>query len=178
MTFVEELLAKEKEPYKSQSPKAPSKEEIEHKTRHEIIMSGLFGQGIIKTLKQDLWNDVETSQLYKSTMDRYRKRMCIFREKEYREKEKAFRSRYYHDEDTIIGRKERKQSYLDYYLPHCVFDKDEVDFLKEQLQKELVLEGFKVTFDIQEFRFKVCNGFGFGIKKILYGYTMKFTVHW
>ena len=177
MTFVEELLAKEKEPYKT-PPKPPSKEEIEHQKRHEYIMSGSFGLYIINTLKQELLDDIESARVFNLPMNRDKTKKCIFQEKEYRRKESRFRSKYYHDEETKVEPKERKQAYLDYYLPHCVFDYDEVKHLESQLRKALIAEGFQISFEIKEFSFKLCNGLGLGIKKKTYGYTVSFAVHW
>lgn len=177
MTFVEYLLAKEKEPYKSPPPK-PSKKEIEHQKRHEYIMSSSFGRDIINTLKQELLDDIESAHLLNTPVNRHKSTRCIFQEKEYRRKESQFRSKYYHDEDIVAEPKERKQAYLDYYLFHCVFDLDEVKHLESQLRKALIAEGFQISFEIKEFSFKLCNGLGLGIKKKTYGYTVSFTVHW
>ena len=85
MTFVEYLLAKEKEPYKSPPPK-PSKKEIEHQKRHEYIMSGSFGRDIINTLKQELLDDIESAHLLDTPVNRHKSTRCIFQEKEYRRK--------------------------------------------------------------------------------------------
>ena len=166
MTFVEDLLAKEKEPYKSSPPK-PSKKEIEHQKRHEYIMSGSFGRDIINTLKQELLDDVESAYLLNTPVNRHKSTRCIFQEKEYRKKEKEYRAKYYHSDEVMAKRTVRQQAYLDYYLFHCVFDLDEVKHLEFQLRKALVSEGFQISFEIKEFSFKLCNGLGLGIKKKL-----------
>ena len=178
MRFVDELLAKEKEPYTDPQPPPPSKEITEHQKRHENIMSGAFGREIINNLKQELLNEVDSARLFRSSIERNKSKRCIYQEKEFRKKEVQFRAKYYHEEETVTEPKVRKQAYLDYYLPHCVFDKDEEEYLKRQLSKELLEEGFSVVFDIKEFYYKLCNGLGLGIKKLFYGYTMSFTVHW
>ena len=178
MRFVDELLAKEKEPYNNPPPPSPSKEVIEHQKRHEYILSGAFGREIINSLKQELLNEVNAARLFQSSIERNKSKRCIYQEKEFRQKAAQFRSKYYHEEETVAEPKVRKQAYLDYYLPHCVFDKNEVEYLKKQLNKELLAEGFSVVFDIKEFHYKLCNGLGLGIKKLFYGYTVNFTVHW
>ena len=142
------------------------------------LMSGAFGREIINSLKQELLNEVNSAHLFHYSMERNKAKRCIYQEQEFRKKEAQFRSKYYHEEETVTEPKARKQAYLDYYLPHCVFDKDEEEYLKRQLSKELLAEGFSVVLDIKEFHYKLCNGLGLGVKKLFYGYTMSFTVRW
>ena len=177
MTFVEELKKKEREPYKPPSP-SPSKEEIEHQKRHQYIISGDFAKLIVDKMKQDLLDDLEFSRLFNCPMEKNHTVRCIYQEAEYQEKECEYQKKYYYSEEIAAEKKERQLEFLKYYLPHCVFDKDEIDCLKLQLQKSLVSEGFYVAFDIKEFKYKVCSGFGLGIEKKSYGYTMCFTIHW
>lgn len=178
MTFVEELLKAEKEKVVPEQPKTQTKEEIEHQKRHEYIMSGQFGKEIVDSLKKELMRSVQISQMTRTTMERCRTQRCIYEEKEYRKKEHEFLNHYYHAAEVKEDQKTRRQAYIDYYVPHCVFDNDEIEHLKCQLQKILVNEGFGVTFDIQEFKYKVCNGLAINLKKKTYGKTMSFTVHW
>lgn len=178
MSFVEELLKAEKEKVASEKPKTQTKEEIEHQKRHEYIMSGQFGKEIVDSLKKELMSSAKISQMTRTTMERCRTQKCIYEEKEYRKKEHAFRNHYYHAAEAKEDQKTRRQKYIDHYVPHCVFHKDEVEHLKSQLQKILIEEGFRVAFDIQEFKFKVCNGLALNLKKKTYGYTMNFTVRW
>ena len=39
-------------------------------------------------------------------------------------------------------------------------------------------DGFKVSFDVKEFKYKICSDLGLGLEKKNYGYTMSFTVRW
>ncbi len=178
MRFVDELITKEKEPYTDPPPPPPSKVDIEHQKRHEFIMSGALGREIISTMKKELLKDVEAARVFPSTVERNKTTRCIYQEKEYRKEETLFRAKFYHDEGTESKPIVRKKAYLDYFLPHCVFDKDEVEYLQAQLKKDLVAEGFAIVFEIKEFHYKLCNGLGLGIEKIFYGYTMNFTVRW
>ena len=100
MRFVDELLAKE-EPYNNPPPPSPSKEVIEHQKRHEYIMSGAFGREIINSLKQELLNEVNSARLFQSSIERNKSKRCIYQEKEFRQKASQFRSKYYHEEETV-----------------------------------------------------------------------------
>lgn len=176
MTFVDELKAKEREPYNPVP--APTKEELEHQKRHEYIMSGDFARDIIDKLKRYLLDELEASRIFGSPMERYHTVRCIYEEREYRKKEREYHKKCYCSEGQGVDKKERKRELLKYHLPHRVFDKDEADCLKRQLQKSLVADGFNVSFDIKEFKYKICSGLGLGVEKKSYGYTMSFTVHW
>lgn len=177
MTFVDELKAKEREPYQPPAPE-PTKEELEHQKRHEYIVSGDFAREIIDKLKRDLLDELEDSRTFGTSMARYHTVRCIYEEREYCKKEREYHKKYSCSEKPGVDIKERKRELLKYHLPHRVFDKDETDRLKRQLQKKLVADGFNVSFDIKEFKYKICSGLGLCVEKKSYGYTMSFTVHW
>lgn len=177
MTFVDELNVKEREPIKI-SPAPPSKEEMAMQKRKRYITTGDLAHEIVLKLKKGILDDLEASKLFNLPMEKTHTVRCIYQEKEYRKKEKEYRAKYYHSDDVTAKKVVRQQAYLDYYLPHCVFDLDEVKHLESQLRKVLIAEGFQISFEIKEFSFKLCNGLGLGIKKKTYGYTVSFTVHW
>ncbi len=176
MTFVDELKAKEREPYCS-APE-PSKEELEHQKRHEYIMSGDFARDIIDKLKCNLFDELEASRTFGTPMERYHTVRCIYEEREYRKKEREYHKKYSCSEEQGMDKKERQRKLLKVHLPHRVFDKSEIECLKKQLQKSLVADGFKVSFDVKEFKYKICSGLGLGVETKNYGYTMSFNVHW
>ena len=57
MTFVDELKAKEREPYQPPSPE-PSEEELHLQKRHEYIASGGFTREIVDELKRKLLDEL------------------------------------------------------------------------------------------------------------------------
>ena len=177
MTFVDELRKKEFKEYEPPTPML-SKEEFEHKIRNEFILSGNFARHVIDKLKRNLLDELETSYVFGSPMERHHTVHCIYRESEYRKKECEYRTKYYCSEEQTTDTKERKQDCLKLHLLHCIFDKDEIDCLKQQLEKILISEGFNIIFDIKEFKYKMCSGFGLGVEEKSYGYTMSFTVYW
>lgn len=177
MAFVDKLKEMEKEPYNP--PKTPlSQEEIERQNRHQYIMSGEFSKFIIDKLKKNLLEEAENSRAYGFPIEKNHYFRCIYQEKAFRIKERKYQEEYNDFDNTPSNRIERKKKFLEYYLPHCVFDKEEKNCLKEQLQKELVADGFRVVFDIEEFKYKLCSGFGLGVERKSYGYTINFTVYW
>lgn len=177
MTFVEELKAKEREPYQSPLPE-PSQEELHSQKRHEYIVSGGFTREIVDKLKRELLDELEASRIFGSPMERYHTVRCIYEEREYRKKEREYNEKYSHSEGLGTDKKQRQQELLKYHLPHHVFDKSKIECLKKQLQNALAVDGFTVSFDVKEFKYKICSGLGLGVEKKSYGYTMSFTVHW
>ena len=177
MTFVDELKAKEREPYQPPSPE-PSEEELHLQKRHEYIASGGFTREIVDKLKRKLLDELEASRIFGSPMERYHTVRCIYEEREYRKKEREYNEKYSCSKEQGVDKKERQRELLKYHLPHRVFDKNEIECLKKQLQIALVADGFKVSFDVKEFKYKICSGLGLGVEKKSYGYTMNFTVRW
>jgi len=177
MTFVEELKAKEREPYQPPLPE-PSQEEFHLQKRHEYIVSGDFAQEIVDKLKRELLDEVEASRIFGSPMERYHTVRCIYEEREYRKKEREYNEKYSCSEEQGVDKKQRQRELLKVHLPHRVFDKNEIECLKKQLQNALVADGFTVSFDVIEFKYKICSGLGLAVEKKSYGYTMSFTVHW
>ena len=177
MTFVEELKAKAREPYQPPSPE-PSEEQLRLQKRHEYIASGGFTRDIVDKLKRELLDELEASRIFGSPMERYHTVRCIYEEREYRKKERKYNEKYSCSEEQGVDKKERKRELLKYRLQHRVFDKGEIECLKKHLLKSLVADGFKVSFDVKEFKYKICSGLGLGVEKKSYGYTMSFTVHW
>ncbi len=177
MTFVDELKAKEREPYQPPSPE-PSQEDLHLQKRHEYIVSGDFAQEIVDKLKRELLDELEASRIFGSPMERYHTVRCIYEERKYRKKEREYNEKYACSEKPDVDKKQRQQELLKLHLPHRVFDKSEIECLKKQLQNALIVDGFTVSFDVKEFKYKICSGLGLGIEKKSYGYTMSFTVYW
>ena len=177
MTFVDKLKAKELEPYQPPTPE-PSEEETERQKRHEYIMSGCFSRDIIDKLKRELLDELEASRIFGSLMEQYHTVRCIYEEREYRKKEREYNEKYSCSEEKGVYKKQRQRELLKVHLPYRVFDKGEIECLKNQLQNALIADGFKISFEVKEFKYKICSGLGFGLEKKSYGYTMSFTVRW
>ena len=177
MTFAEELRSKEKEPLQPK-PVKPSKEELEKQARYADINSGVLTKEFVTRIKKELLRDLDTSRLHKISMSRNYTFNCTYRPDQYKAKEKEYRTKYIYNCEEDIQRKTKQKAYLNYFLPHRVFSLEEIELLKKQLSKALVAEGFRVAFEVKEFKFKICNGMGLAIPKISYGYTMNITIHW
>ena len=177
MTFVDELKAKAREQYQPPSPE-PSQEELHLQKRHEYIASGGFTREIVDKLKRELLDELEASRIFGSPMERYHTVRCIYEEREYRKKECEYNEKYSCSEEQGVDKKQRQRDLLKVHLPYRDIDKSEIECLKRQLQNALVADGFRVSFDVKEFKYKICSGLGLGVEKKSYGYTMSFTVHW
>ena len=72
-----------------------------------------------------------------------------------------------------------QRSYLSYFLPHCVFSKEECDILQAQLTELFKKDGFRYSFKVEEFKYKIYDGwFGLSKETQRYGYTLDFAVEW
>ena len=177
MRLADELRSQESEPIVPDH-KQPSKTEIDKIKRFEAIESGMLVEELIQYITKVLRQDLYTSRLTQTPMNRNYSFHCIYKQSEYHEKEKAYRSKYMNGEPQTTLKSVKQREMLQYYLPHRVFSLSEIECLKRQIAKAMNQEGFQVSFAIKEFKYKICNGLGLAIQKKSYGYTMDFTVRW
>lgn len=178
-TFTDELR---KEAKRTETPKRElSKEEKEQAKRAKAIQSGELSAAIYEALKQELTQYVKERKLLNLPQDNQYSYHCIYHPDEYRKKEKAHKSKFnkQYEEYADFKRSSMQHSYLNYYLPHRVFSKEECDLLQAQLTELFKNDGFRYSFKIEEFKYKIYDGwFGFAKETINYGYTLDFTVKW
>lgn len=177
MRLADELRSQESEPIVPDH-KQPNQAEIEKKERYEAIVSGTLVEELVQHITKVLCQDLYTSRLTQTPMERNYTFHCIYKQSDYHQKEKAYRSKYINGDEQTTLKSIKQREMLQYYLPHRVFDLSEIESLKRQIAKAMNQEGFQVSFDIKEFKYKMCNGFGLAIPKKSYGYTMDFTVRW
>lgn len=157
-TFTDELR---KEANRTESPKCEmSKEEKEQAKRAKAIQSGELSTAIYEALKRELTQYVKGRKLLNLPQDNHYPYHCIYRPDEYRKKEKAHKSKYnkQYEETSDFKRSTMQRSYLSYFLPHCVFSKDECDILQAQLAELFKKDGFRYYFKIEEFKYKIYDG--------------------
>ena len=178
-TFTDELR---KEANRTETPKHElTKEEKEQAKRAKAIQSGELSTAIYEALKRELTQYVKERKLLNLPQDNQYSYHCIYRPDEYRKKEKAHKNKYnrQYEETSDYKRSTMQRSYLNYYLPHRVFSKDECDILQAQLAQLFKNDGFRYSFKIEEFKYKIYDGwFGLAKETISYGYTLDFTVEW
>ena len=172
-----ELRSKESEPIVPDY-KPLSKAEIEKIERYEAIVSGTLVDELVHHITKVLRQDLYSSRLTQTPMDKRYIFHCIYRQSDYCKKEKAYRNKYINGEAQTTLKSVKQREMLQYYLPHRVFNLSEIECLKSQIAKVMNQEGFQVSFDIKEFKYKICNGLGLAVQKQSYGYTMDFTVRW
>lgn len=177
MRLADELRSQESEPIVPDY-KQPSKEEIDKIERYQAIVSGTLVEELVQHITNVLRQDLYSSRLMQTPMDKHYVFHCIYRQSDYCKKEKAYRNKYINGEEQTALKSVKQREMLQYYLPHRVFDLNEIECLKRQIAKAMNQEGFQVSFNIKEFKYKICNGFGLAIHKQSYGYTMDFTVRW
>lgn len=178
-TFTDELR---KEAQRIETPKRElSQEEKGQQKRTEAIQSGKLSVEIYEKLKQEIMQYVKDCKLLNLPQDNHYSYHCIYRPDEYRKEEKAHRSKYnrQYEETSDFKRSTMQRSYLSYFLPHCVFSKKECDILQTQLAKLFEKDGFRYSFKVEEFKYKIYDGwFGLAKETKSYGYTLDFTVEW
>jgi len=178
-TFTYELR---KESRKTETPKHElSQEENEQQKRAEAVRSGALSSAIYEALKQELMRYVKERNILKLPQDNIYFYHCIYRPNEYRKKEKTHKSKYnkQYEEYADFKRSTMQRSYLNCFLPHCVFSKEECDILQAQLAKSFEKDDFRYSFKVEEFKYKIYNGwFGLAKETQSYGYTIEFTVEW
>lgn len=178
-TFTDELR---KESRKTETSKHElSQEEKEQQKRAEAVRSGALSSAIYEALKQELMRYVKERNILKLPQDNKYFYHCIYRPNEYRKKEKTHKSKYnkQYEECADFKRSSMQRSYLNYFLPHRVFSKEECDILQAQLAKSFEKDGFRYSFKVEEFKYKIYNGwFGLAKETQSYGYTLDFTVEW
>lgn len=178
-TFTDELR---KESRKTETPKHElSQEEKEQQKRAEAVRSGALSSATYEALRQELMRCVKERKLLNFPQDNHYSYHCIYHPEEYRKKEKAHKSKYnkQYEEYADFKRSTMQRSYLNCFLPHCVFSKEECDILQAQLTELFKKDGFKYSFKVEEFKYKIYDGwFGLAKETQSYGYTMDFTVEW
>lgn len=171
-----------KEANRTETPKREmNKEEKEQAKRSKAIQSGELSMAICEALKQELTQYVKERKLLSLPQDNHYFYHCIYCPDEYRKKEKAHKSKYnrQYEETSDFQRSTMQRSYLNYYLPHCVFSKEECDILQAQLTEMFKKDGFRYSFKVEEFEYKIYDGwFGLAKETKSYGYTLDFTVEW
>ncbi len=150
-------------------------------SRLEDIENGAFVSGLYELIKQALIEEVRQAKLLGvSPANRY-SATVIYDRNEYRKKEAAFNKKYrYRETDAQTEKRSEKQmAYLDYYLPHCVFSKQECIIIETQLSKLFLQDGFEYSFEVKEFKYKIYDGLlGLGKERKSYGYTIEFALSW
>lgn len=178
-TFTDELR---KEANRTETPKREmSNEEKEQARRSKAIQSGELSTAIYEALKQELMQYIKERKLLNLPQDNNYSYHCIYRPDEYHKKEKAHKSKYnkHYEETSDFKRSSMQRSYLSYYLPHRVFSKEECDILQAQLAELFEADGFRYSFKVEEFKYKIYDGwFGLAKETQSYGYTLDFTVGW
>ena len=177
--FTDELR---KESKRTETPKHElGQEEKEQQKRAEAVRSGALSSATYEALKQELMIYVKERKLLNLPQENRYAYHCIYCPNEYRKKEKAHKSKYnkQYEEYADFKRSTMQRSYLNYFLPHCVFSKEECDILQAQLTELFKKDGFKYSFKVEEFKYKIYDGwFGLAKETQSYGYTLDFTVEW
>ena len=177
--FTDELR---KESKKNETPKHElSQEEKEQQKRAEAVRSGALSSAIYEALKQGLMRYVKERKLLNLPQENRYAYHCIYCPNEYRKKEKAHKSKYnkQYEETSDFKRSTMQRSYLNYFLHHRVFSKEECNILQAQLAESFKKDGFRYSFKTEEFKFKIYDGwFGLAKETESYGYTLDFTVEW
>ena len=177
--FTDELR---KESKKNETPKCElSQEEKENQKRAEAVRSGALSSATYEALKQELMQYVTERKLLNLPQDNHYSYHCIYHPEEYRKKEKVHKSKYnkQYEEYADFKRSSMQRSYLNYFLPHRVFSKEECNILQWQLTELFKKDGFQYSFKVEEFKYKIYDGwFGLAKETQSYGYTLDFTVGW
>lgn len=178
-TFTYELR---KESRKTETPKHEmSQEEKEQQKRAEAVRSGALSSATYEALKQELMRYVKERKLLNLPQENKYAYHCIYCPNEYRKKEKTHKSKYnkQYEEYADFKRSSMQHSYLNYFLPHRVFSKEECNILQWQLTELFEKDGFRYSFKVEEFKYKIYDGwFGLSKETQSYGYTLDFTVEW
>ncbi len=177
MRLADELRSKEKQPVES-DPITLSQEDTEKQTRHNAIMSGSLTADLVRKIENVLRNDLYTSRLTMTPMDKNYTFHCIYKQSDYDRKLNDYRQKYIYSGDESTPKSVKLREQLNYHLLHRVFTLGEIECLKKQITMALSKEGFQVNCHIKEFKYKICNGLGLGIAMKSYGYIMDFTVRW
>ncbi len=191
MKFTDELNNIANEPLKS-SKRILTKKEQEEANRKDAISRGLLVADFYELMKKRLINEVNTAKFFEKLRgeidheNRYSFEI-VYKPDEFEKKDKEYRQNYrdaeteydyLKGEEVPIRRSRKIQAYVDYYVPHKVFSKNECDLIQWQLARKLKEDGFYYSFTTKEFKRKICDGLGLLVPTTSFGYTLNLTVWW
>ncbi len=191
MKFTDELRKTANESVVPSKRTLTPKEQAEA-DKKEAISRGKLSNDFYEAMKASLLQEAKNAKMWeqlrgKQDNDNRHSFEIVYLPKEFERKDKEYRQNYrdaeteydyLKGEEVPIRRSRKIQAYVDYYVPHKVFSKNECDLIQWQLARKLKEDGFHYSFTTKEFKRKICDGLGLLVPYTSFGYTLELTVWW
>ncbi len=191
MKFTDELNNIANEPLKN-SKRILTKKEQDKADRKEAISNGKLSADFYELMKKSLIKEAEFERVFKAMHrefegDHRHSFEIVYKPDEFEKKDKDYRQNYrdaeteydyLKGEEVPIRRSRKIQAFVDYFVLHKVFSKNECELIQWQLARKLKEDGFHYSFTTKEFKRKICDGLGLLVPYTSFGYTISLTVWW